>query len=514
MRLQLPKPSLLWLGINLLAGALIPLCFAPFNFWPAGILSTAILATSLYNSQGKLAFRRSLAFGLGMFGVGTSWVFVSIHEFGNAPLPFAGLLTALFTLLLASVFAIPFGLRGRWLNSSNWMFALSFPATWLLSEWLRTWLFTGFPWLFLGYGHIHTWLSGWAPVFGVLGLGYIVALTGTTVSFAARHPRQPRQWAAIALLTAAFWALGLVLKQVSWTQDYQTPKTVGIAQGNIPQDKKWDTDFVEPTLQRYGQLSESLWENDWVIWPEAAIPLILNYRPHSEALEPALQNIKSRALATNTTFITGILYLSPVDRKFYNSVVATGLGNGIYHKQRLAPFGDYVPLSDWLGPLLELFNLPHSILVLGPPNQRGLQAGGALLSPAICYEVAYPDLVAQGARNSHVLITVSNDAWFGSSLGPIQHMQIAQMRAIENQRYMIRSTNNGISGIIDHKGNILARSEQFVAQAIESEVVLKSGTTPFMAWGSTPSVLFSFLLIAIHGIFLRVNRGRKPSIKQ
>lgn len=503
MKLSLPVALYAWrfYALAAVAGALTPLSFAPFDCWPMAVISVALLGWLLFQTSGKQAFWRSWWFGLGMFGTGTSWVFVSIHVFGNAPLPFAILLTGLFVILLASVFSLPFIVLGKWCSQRPLPFVIGFICLWCLGEWLRTWLFTGFPWLFLGYGHLETWLSGWAPVTGVLGMSLAAVLTSVALTFAwltfTDRQRQHYFQAGTALAVAAlFWVGGAGLKTVQWTHPYDDPVSVGLAQGNIPQDKKWDRDFIDPTLERYLGLSETLWQNDWVVWPEAAIPLIMNFPPHNERLAPILEQVKRKAVLTETTFITGILYYSPSEAKYYNSIIATGLGAGVYHKQRLAPFGDYVPLSDWFGPVLALFNLPHSILELGPPNQKGLQAGNAFVSPAICYEIAYPDLVAHGANHGHALITVSNDAWFGRSIGPLQHMQIARMRALENDRYLIRATNNGVSGIVNDEGKIIARSEQFVQASLSSEIILKQGATPFMRYGSTPTVLLCVLLLA------------------
>ncbi|MGH1470935.1 MAG: apolipoprotein N-acyltransferase [Cellvibrionaceae bacterium] len=495
-----------WPIIILLIGALIPLSYAPFNFWPIAIISLSVFTYSLFQTNGHSAFWRAFWFGLGMFGTGISWVFVSIHVFGKAPIIFAGLLTAVFVAFIALVFALPFLALGKWCSRHPLYLSLSVASLWCIGEWIRTWLFTGFPWLFLGYAHIDTWLAGWAPLTGVIGISFVTAITGGLIAYSWIEKNKILRPIIASGLIIFLWGVGFVSSKIEWTKNYQQPISVGIAQGNIPQEKKWDDDFVQPTLDRYFSLSESLWRNDWVIWPEAAIPLIMNYGPDYDQLAPALNKIERLSLESNTAFITGILYLSPSDAKFYNSLVGFGTASGIYHKQRLAPFGDYVPLSDWLGPLLKLFNLPHSILELGPKNQRGIQIGGVILTPAICYEIAYPDLVAHGAKDGNALITVSNDAWFGSSLGPLQHMQIAQMRALETGRYMIRSTNNGVSAIVNEKGKILVRSKQFVQESINSEIQLKKGQTIFMLTGSEPIVFLCLLLISICII-----KGRKKS---
>lgn len=481
--------------IALLAGALLPLSFAPFDWWPVGLLSTICLALLLYRSSARQAFWRSWVFALGMYGTGVSWVFVSIHDFGNASPPFAVLLTFLLVLVLATLFAVPFILLGRYWSRSPATLLLALPALWVLGEWLRSWLFTGFPWLYLGYGHLATWLSGWAPVAGVMGISFILVFTAAAISFVWLERRSGVLSLAPLLLAGVLWGAGCFLQDVRWTTPHLEPIRVGLVQGNVPQERKWDPGFLYPTLERYYVMSETLWaDHDWVVWPEAAVPLLYHQA------QPFLEQVKKRALENEAALITGILYDSREEYAYYNSMVALGLGAGIYHKQRLVPFGDYVPLRDWFGPVLSLFDLPMSILQPGPATQQGLQVGSALAAPSICYEIAYPDVVARGAMNAMILITVSNDAWFGASLGPLQHMQIAQMRALETGRYLIRATNNGVSALVNDKGEILARSEQFVQQTLSGEVELRQGATPFMRWGSEPLLFICLLALGGAGL--------------
>ncbi|MEX1033206.1 MAG: apolipoprotein N-acyltransferase [Cellvibrionaceae bacterium] len=478
-----------WL-LPALAGAIVPLSLAPFDFWPLAFISLGTFSLVLFQADAKQAFWRSWVFGLGMYGVGASWVFVSIYQFGNVAPAFALLLTVLFVVVLSTVFALPFIVLGRWLSRSPLGMLVALPALWVIGEWIRTWLFTGFPWLYLGYGHLQSWLAGWAPVVGVMGVSFIVAVTGGALAFLWLG-REHKTWAVVPLVVCALlWGTGAGLQSVQWTQTYRQPVDVGIAQGNIPQDKKWDPAFLQPTLERYFSMTDQLWDNDWVIWPEAAMPLV-----YHQAL-PIIDELKRQALRNDAALITGVLYDSRNDSNtYYNSIVGIGLGAGIYHKQRLVPFGDYVPLRDWFGPVLSIFNLPMSVLKPGPSNQQGLQVGEALIAPSICYEIAYPDVVAAGAADAHILITISNDAWFGASIGPLQHMQIAQMRALETGRYLIRATNNGVSALVNDKGEITGRTDRFVQQTLKGTVELRSGMTPFMRWGSEPIVFLCMLLV-------------------
>ncbi|MDH4041784.1 MAG: apolipoprotein N-acyltransferase, partial [Gammaproteobacteria bacterium] len=188
------------------------------------------------------------------------------------------------------------------------------------------------------------------------------------------------------------------------------------------------------------------------------------------------------------TLFVGAPYLAEQGDGYFNSVIAVGQGEGVYHKQHLVPFGEYVPLERQLRGLIAFFDLPMSAFSSGPPDQPPLRAGAYRVAPFLCYEVVYPELVARSARNSDLLLTISNDSWFGKSIGPLQHLQMAQMRALENGRYMIRGTNNGVSAIIDQRGQIVARTDQFVEATLTGDVEVMLGNTPFGTFGVTPVI--------------------------
>lgn len=511
-------PFWLRLLLTTLAGGLTPLALAPLDWWPFALLTPACLALLTWNQPLKTLYTLCVGFGVGLFGVGASWVYVSIHEFGYAPVWLAGLLTALFVIFLALLFALPFCLI-RWTNWSRLTqtnhsahtnhkasisrrtdstrslgaHLLGFCALWVLGEWTRSWLLTGFPWLFIGYSQGQTPLAGWAPVSGIYSLSLAVVLSSCGLAYLALGKNSANKVAS-ALVLVALWLGGQSLRAIQWTQpSQQTPLSVSLVQANIPQEKKWQPDFLQPTLERYSRLSEPAWQSDWVIWPEAAIPLLY----HRAA--PFLEQANDRALQTHTALITGILYDDPQQGKYFNSATGLGLASGIYHKTHLVPFGEYVPLEHWLRGLIQFFNLPTSIISQGPAQQNGLQIGGNRLATAICYEIVYPDLVASSTQNREVILTISNDGWFGSSWGPLQHLEMAQMRALETGRYVIRATNNGVSALITPKGELQQRSEQFVETVVTGPVVPMKGNTPFMRWGSLPiiALCFGFLALSI-----------------
>ena len=465
------------------AGALITLSLAPFNLWPAGIISCALYAYLLCTCSLREGIWRSWLFGLGMFGSGVSWVYVSIEVYGGAGPLLAGFLIILFCAGLSLLFQVSFGwFYVRFVRALPGGMLVGFPITWVLAEWLRSWLFTGFPWLYLGYAHIDTPISGWAPVVGVYGLSFICALTGTCL-FLAWRSRQAIACTTYAVIVITLWAGGAVLKPIEWVvKASEEPLEVVIFQPNVPQEHKCDRDWYQPILRQLRTSSEPHYGADILVWPEAAIP---NYYQRARGF---LDPIAQRAATAETTLFTGVPFLAEEGEGYYNSVVALGQGTGVYHKQHLVPFGEYVPLESLLRGMIAFFDLPMSAFSSGPADQPPLRAGAYRVAPYVCYEVVYPEMVARSARNADLLLTISNDSWFGKSIGPLQHLQMAQMRALENGRYMIRGTNNGVSAIIDQRGQIVARSEQYVETTLRGQVEVMLGTTPFGSFGVAPVI--------------------------
>ncbi|MFT5083423.1 MAG: apolipoprotein N-acyltransferase [Lentisphaeria bacterium] len=499
-----PWQTLGWRGgiAALFAGALTTYSMAPYNVWPLGIIAALTLACLLQDLNAKQGLIRSCIFGIGMFGSGASWVYVSIHDFGYTSAPLAALLTSIFVIGLGLVFSLPFYFYCRFLSRHRLGFILGFSAIWVLGEWSRSWFLTGFPWLYLGYGHTQTWLAGWAPVFGVFGISFFCVLSATLTSELIYetirifnpgkrpHALYPISFAA---LLATIWLSGWQLKDNNWgTHSVGEPVAVAIVQPNIPLELKWNPFYQTNILEILREQSDKHWDKQLIIWPEAAVPLMF-----SDA-EEFIADITSQANASDTAVLTGILYDDAKPNVFYNSIIGMGKADGIYFKQRLVPFGEYVPLERWLRGIIAFFDLPNSIIFAGPSQQDLLHFGEYRISPSICYEIVYPDLVAAGAARAELLVTISNDAWFGDSIGPLQHFQMAQMRAIENRRYMIRATNTGLSGIITPHGQVSLLGTQFNRETISEQVSLIEGTTPFTRWGSLPIVVFClFSVIAI-----------------
>lgn len=485
------RPAFYYFG-SLVAGALTPFAIAPFEHFWLVFLTLATFTFTLHQAVSRKAcLLHGFLFGLGCFSVGVSWVFVSIYQYGSAPLPLALLLTTLFVVLVALVFALPFYLLG-YFRRDHWRLLLGLPLLWVLGEWLRTWLFTGFPWLFLGYSQLDTPLAGWAPIGGVLLVSLLTAFSGSVFCgiLARQTPANTRILAVIGVVIA--WSEGSALRSLQWTKPAGDSLSVGIVQPNIPQQLKWDPKFRQPTIDILSGLTADLWDRDWIVWPEAAIP-----DTYSGA-QSLLADIDKLALSNQASLFTGVLFDDYQSNQYFNSIVGLGKARGIYHKQHLVPFGEYVPIERWLRGLIDFFDLPTSIITRGTAGQKGLQAGDYQIASAICYEIVYPALMAELAKASHAIVTISNDGWFGKSIGPRQHFHMARMRALETGRYVVRATNNGVSAIIAPDGTVQQQSTQFMRTSLTGEIVPMQGNTPFILWRNY--LVLALLLLSAGGL--------------
>ena len=475
--------------VPIISGALFVPGLAPMSAWPSTLLSIAALLYLMHRKSQQSAFLIGWLYGVGLFGAGVSWVYVSIQVHGQAPPLLAGTLTALFCLGLATLAGLQMSLYRRCSRGRKTPSPLLFAAIWVLFEWLRSWLFTGFPWLYAGYIALDTPAAGWAPVVGVYGLSFLIAgLSAAIGSLALNTASALRKRGAEASIWVIIILTGMPLSAVSWTQDRSAPLTVAIYQPNIPLEKKWDRRYFRAIQQQYTDNSRPYFKNtDLVLWPESALPT------YKDRIEDYLSLVATEATETGTTLITGIPTRDA--QGGYNSIVALGLGAGEYRKQKLVPFGEYVPFEENLRGLIQFFDLPMSNFIPGPNVPPILSAGPVKVASFICYEIVYPGFVWQGARDAALLVTVSNDSWFGHSIGPLQHLQMARFRALETGRPLLRGTNNGVSAIIDHKGDLLVATPQFEEVVITGEVQPKTGLTPLMWLGSTPILAFCGLLI-------------------
>ncbi|MCL5801904.1 MAG: apolipoprotein N-acyltransferase [Gammaproteobacteria bacterium] len=499
-----------WRGdlLALFAGALLPLAFAPFHLFPLAVIAPALLYLTWLDTsdvQGctnvaggrtpgatpKRGFRRGWLFGLGMFGVGVSWVYVAIHVFGEASILLAGFLTGLFVALL-SLFPALLGYTVTRFYAQRTLavkLLLIFPAAWVLFEWLRGWVLSGFPWLNLGYSQISAPLAGLAPILGVYGVSWAVALSAGLLLYAITAPK-PRLGRALVVLVL-LWGGSALLTPIAWTQPHGKPLRVSLIQGNIPQEIKWQPEQRRRTLDLYAQLTAQRWGDDLIVWPEAAITMF-----YHEVADNYLAQLAATARRHNTDLILGLSVEDPDTGRYYNSMMSLGRSEGFYFKQHLVPFGDYVPYADWLRGLIKFFDLPMSGYSPGPPHQPLLQAAGHKIAGTICYEDAFGEEVIRQLPEASVLVNLTNNAWYGDSFAPPQHLQMSRMRALETGRPLLRATTNGISAIVDHKGKVTAASPQFKTYVLSGTMQPMQGVTPYVYWGNIP-VLLGLVLIAV-----------------
>lgn len=501
-------PLVLTILIAWLAGAVFIFALAPYGFWPVALVSSAILyALLMPDMTGKRAFVIGQAYGTGLWCVGAFWLYTSIHVYGDTPVWLALIMIALMGLGMG----LFHGFLALIFNRVVGKQPLSFAALWVLQEWMKTWLFTGFPWLFVGYAFTEQyWLSSLAPVAGVFAVSFVaVLLAASLVELLRRRGGYMIPTAALLIVSCALWLLN-----PQWTKPKGTPDlSVSLIQGNIPQDLKWLTEYQVETLKIYATLSSTEWGSDMILWPESSIPMF-----QDEALGFISEVVKV-AKETDTTWVTGIPYkdTAAFDAKidkyppFYNSVIALGAdAEGLYKKQRLVPFGEYIPFE---GMLDILPNLAGSQDIMsysrGSDDQSPLRVRGHNLGAAVCYEVAYPDTTRKNAINTDFLLTISNDAWFGSSAGPLQHLQMVQMRALENGRWFMRATNTGVTAIIDHKGHIVKRAPQFERTVLRGNVQARVGNTPYMRAGNYPILIIIALLLLLSYLGKRATPQRR-----
>ena len=486
-------------GLVLAAGLATPLAFAPYGFAVVAPLAVALLYLGWLDASPSRALWRGWLFGAGAFGAGVSWI---VHSFliVHVALPVAVFLTGGLIALLAFYPALVGYLVCRFVSGSPAFTLLAaLPGAWTLMEWARGWLLSGFPWLELGYSQIDWPLGGWFAVLGVHGVSLVTALSGGVLAFLVASSSR-RRWIALAL-PLVLWVAGGGLGLVEWTQPAGEPLRVALVQGNISQDKKWLPQMREPTLARYLALSRRHAKADLIVWPETALPVIY------QDVEPLARAIDQELATTGTALLFGAPWHDEAEDRHYNSLVLLGSEHGFYHKRHLVPFGEYLPLRSILLPVTRTLGVPSPDFSRGPPTPL-LSVTGHPIAPTICYEIAFASEVAASLPEAELLVTVSNDAWFGASIGPHQHLEIARARAKETGRYLARATNTGISAMVSPRGAVLARSLQFEVDVIEADMVPMEGATPYVRAGNTLAAGMSFGLL-LAAILLRSRYGRK-----
>ncbi len=473
--------------IPALLGALAVAGFAPIGWWPLPILSLAVLFWWVRGASPRTAFVAGWGYGLGLFLVGVSWVFVSLSTYGGLPAPIAVVATLLFCAFIALYPAIALGLAAQ-LAPGGWVRpALALPAAWVLMEWVRGWFLTGFPWLAMGYSQApDSPLAGFAPVLGVYGVSLAVALVAGL--FASRRPN-PITLGVLLLVG------GYGLQQVAWTRPAGPPVSVALLQGNVPQEMKFRPEKIAATLQDYARQVFAT-EARLVVLPETAVPVFRTSVPEGY-LGLLAEHVKQR----DGDLLVGLPENTP-SGEYYNAVASFGAsGEGNYRKHHLVPFGEFVPWGfRWL---VDMMSIPLGDFSVGSPDQGPIAAAGERLAVNVCYEDAFGEERIHAAREATLLVNVSNDAWFGNSLSPRQHLQIGAMRSLEAGRWQLRANNTGITAILDEKGRTRAELAPFNQGTLTGEAQGRTGLTPYLRWGNGPVLIIMAALLAAASLISR-----------
>ena len=478
-------------ALALASGALMVLGFAPFGWFPIALLAFAGFNQSLINASPRAGFWRGWLFGIGLFGIGVFWIRISLNQFGNLDAWLAYLLTALFIALMA-LYSGVVGWLVRRLSFHQSLQNLSLhpplqkggrgdliapllllPSSYVLLEWVRGWLFTGFPWLNLGYTQLDGPLAGYAPIGGIYGVSLLTAFTGGLLWGVLNWRGRQRLIAAsgIGALLLGGWGL----QQIEWTQAIGAPFRASVVQANIPQELKWTPEAEEQIVQAYLELTREHFGSALIVWPETALPAFLH-----EIRAPLLTPLAARAQSEGAEIVLGVPVLNTETGEYYNGLVSIGSREDLYTKRHLVPFGEFMPLHDWLAPLADVFAIPMADFSRGDSARPLLKVGAWQVGVSICYEDVFANEVVQALPEAQFLINVSNDAWFGDSFAPHQHLQMARFRALETGRFLLRATNTGISAIIDERGRVIADVPTFVRGGATATVQPRRGATPFV----------------------------------
>lgn len=473
--------------LSLLLGALTVFGFAPFGlFWLPWLTMAGLLWLWQQAQTPAQVFKLGLAFGLGLYIFGIYWIYISLHTFGGMPWWFAGFSTFCLCAFMA-LFPALAGYLAKRMGHLLW----AAPILWALSDWVRSWIFTGFPWLTLGYSQApDSPLAGFLPVIGVYGVSTLVMLLAACLVMVANKRIRPTVIMIILLVS------GSALTQILWTHLAGQPVTVALLQGNISQTIKWSPEHAEQTLKQYLEMVRQA-QAQLIVLPETALPVLV------EQLDPSyLDALKQHAQHQRGDLLVGVV--ESKQGEYFNSAISLGTAAPqSYSKSHLVPFGEYIPLKsvfawiyrDWL-------HMPLSDLSRGTSKQPLLIAGQKV-GVNICYEDVFGEEIAQQLPQAELLVNISNDAWYGQSFAADQHMQFSQVRAIETGRMVLRSTNTGATAIIDKNGQVLQHAPHDEAVILTGQAQSYQGTTPYVWWGN-----WAFLLLSVVGlIWLWIRRS-------
>lgn len=487
-------------ALSLAAGAIYPLGFAPFGWWPLALISVAIVFSQWHKLEMGDALWSSLFYGLAVYAVGVSWLYVSMVNFGGMAPVMAVIAVMIFALILSLFFIAPVAIFKLFENdfSEHNRFVILLPALWVGFEWLRGSIFSGFPWLQLGYSATENWFAGWASLSGVLGISFVLAVIAGLVAVSVLRKQRATYLIALttlAVITLVSWGLN----STRWVNPVEPVLEVTLVQADISLSEKWNPDNRQNIMQTYLAASKTVDQTDLIIWPEGALPMMLDEIPASylDALRGLSGELMFGAIERQTK--------GDISSVYNGLVMLKEEGLQVYRKQHLVPFGEYFPLQSILGWLFNALDIPMSNFSAGGAKQANMQLKGLKLLPTICYEDAFPEDWRQQVSDSNILLNISEDAWFGDSFAPHQRLQMARMRAIEFQRPVIRVSNSGLSTVIDAFGEVDAVSPQFQPALFNTPVYGTEGDTPYTKFGLWP--LWGCLLLGL-GFSIWQGRGR------
>jgi apolipoprotein N-acyltransferase len=487
--------------IAVLAGIVTSFAFAPYGWHFLAWIGPAVLFLLWEYESPREAAGTGFWFGAALFGAGTWWIYTAIHDFGQAPAWLALFLVAALLAIKGSYYALLGYILVRIApDPSPGRSLLLIPAGWTLMEWLRGWLFTGFPWLQLGYAQSDTPLAALATLGGIHLVNFAVAATAGAVVVLFFQAGGARL-AAIAL-AAALWLGGWLLDGREWTRPAGNPVSIALLQGAIPQDEKWLAANRAATLEKYRALNREALGARIIVWPESAVPVLA----HDATV--FLEAIRRESAAAGSDVMLGLLDFDLQTGEIRNGLFSmSSAGDGWYYKRRLVPFGEFFPVPEAVRKWMRLQSLPYYDMTPGEESQPPLQAGGERLAATICYEDAYGADQLAALPGSTLLVNATNNAWFGDSSAPHQQLQMARFRALEAGRFLVRATSNGITAVIGPDGAIVDRIPQFVPGILKATVVPRTGLTPYARTGNWPILSFAFLVLLVFA-FARLRARR------
>ncbi|MDX2345359.1 MAG: apolipoprotein N-acyltransferase [Legionella sp.] len=490
------------------SGLLLPLGFAPFHLPGLAILSLALLFLQLTHQSPKKAFLIAFSFGAGFLGLGTSWIYNSIHIYGNLNIPLSIALTLLFVAAF-SLYPAFFGLIYAKINQKLPVFLspFLFASLWLFAEYCRANSFTGFPWLLVGFGQMDSPLQHLLPIIGVFGVSGFTALASGFLGLAIHQKNKYKFiWLTGFVLILI---LPISLKHKAWTQVHHEPVSVGVIQADLSMRDKWDGALYQ-TIQDYyqEQITALLPKKNLVILPESAIPLPSSYAGDF------LDAIDTEARDNHSAILLGIPHPSDTDPgRYHNALLTLGEARGVYLKQHLVPFGEYIPKR--FLKLTGAINLPDPNMAKGSTHQAPVMLHQYPIAALICYELAYPDLIRTQFPQAAFITSLSDDGWFGHSFAMYQHLQMAQVISKQTGRYQIFSNNNGRSSLIDAQGKILNHLPAFSKGVLEGMIYPATGTTPWIQTGDTwvlnGTIILLLLIIGCRLLLAAREKRRYPN---